>query len=163
LIHLPKWLTNIHVVCAILLFPGKHISYIISCERKDVPVLHVAHPASPASDSSLVSKALIRAADRLNVNNKILSRVIGVSEATVSRMKKGEYPLEPDQKAFQLGVLFIRLYRSLDALTGGDDEVSAKWLVNTNTALDGRPLELVQTVSGLVNVIGYLDARRALV
>ena len=123
----------------------------------------IVQPDSAISDSGLIAKALVRAAEKLQVSNKALARIIGVSEATVSRMKKGEYPLESGQKPFQLAVLFVRLYRSLDALTGGDDEVSAKWLANPNTALDSTPIELVQSVSGLVNVISYLDARRAIV
>jgi uncharacterized protein (DUF2384 family) len=123
----------------------------------------VPQPNSAISDSGLIAKALVRAAEKLKVSNKVLSRIIGVSEATVSRMKKGEYPLESGQKPFQLAVLFVRLYRSLDALTGGDDEVSARWLSSPNIALDGAPIELVQSVSGLVNVISYLDARRAVV
>jgi hypothetical protein len=48
-------------------------------------------------------------------------------------------------------------------MAGGDDRVAASWLVNPNTALDGRPVEKLQTVSGLMDVIAYLDARRALV
>ncbi|HWX06320.1 MAG TPA: antitoxin Xre/MbcA/ParS toxin-binding domain-containing protein [Bradyrhizobium sp.] len=123
----------------------------------------IARPDASVSDSTLVAKALVRAAEKLRISNRVLSRIIGASEASVSRMKKGGYPLESGQKPFQLAVLFIRLYRSLDAVTGGDDEVSAKWLSNPNTALDGTPIELVQTVSGLVNVISYLDARRAVV
>lgn len=122
-----------------------------------------SQPDFAASDSGLVTKALVRAADRLNVTNRVLARIIGVSDATVSRMKKGEYPLEAGQKPFQLAVLFLRLYRSLDALTGGDDDVSARWLANRNTALDGVPIALVQSVSGLMNVVSYLDARRAVV
>jgi hypothetical protein len=62
-----------------------------------------------------------------------------------------------------LAVSFVRLYRSLDALMGGDDAVSADWIKNRNTALDGIPLELIQTAPGLFNVIDYLDARRAIV
>jgi hypothetical protein len=45
----------------------------------------------------------------------------------------------------------------------GDDAVAADWLRNKNTALNGVPLELIQSVSGLVDVIAYLDARRAIV
>jgi uncharacterized protein (DUF2384 family) len=120
-------------------------------------------PAPAPSDAALVANALVRAADHLHVNNKVLARVVGLSEATVSRMKKGDYPLESGGKPFQLGVLFLRLYRSLDAITGGDDDVSAQWLANPNTALDGKPIELMQSVAGLMNVIAYLDARRALV
>jgi hypothetical protein len=120
-----------------------------------------AHLDPAVSDSSLVTKALVRAAERLNVKNNVLSRIIGVSEPTVSRMTKGQYQLESGKKPFQLAVLFIRLYRSLDALIGGDDGVSAKWLASPNTALDGTPVELIQSVLGLMNVVNYLDARRA--
>ena len=119
------------------------------------------HPA-PASDSAIVTKAAMRAADKLGLTNKILARVIGVSEASVSRMKKGEFPLEPSQKPFELAVLFVRLYRSLDAIVGGDEAVARAWLRNLNTALDGRPVEKIQSVAGLVDAIQYLDARRAL-
>lgn len=115
------------------------------------------------SDAGIVAKALVRGADKLQVSNRALARIIGVSEASVSRLKRGDYPLDANLKPFELAVLFIRLYRSLDALAGGDDEVSAKWLSSPNIALDGVPLELVQSVSGLVNVINYLDARRAIV
>jgi len=122
-----------------------------------------AQPQVVLSDSSLISKATIRAAERLSIKSKTLARIIGVSEATVSRMRQGGYPLEPHQKPFELAVLFVRLFRSLDAMTGGDERVAAAWLVNDNTALSGKPIDLIQTVSGLANVIQYLDARRALV
>jgi uncharacterized protein (DUF2384 family) len=120
-------------------------------------------PQESSSDSRLIAKSVVRAAEKLEISNRVLARIIGVSDATVSRLKKGEYPLESSQKPFQLAVLFIRLYRSLDALTGGDDEVSAKWLSNPNKAFSGAPIELIQSVSGLMNVINYLDARRAVV
>jgi Protein of unknown function (DUF2384) len=116
-----------------------------------------------ASDSALVTKAAIRAADKLRINNKALAGVIGVSEATVSRMKSGKHALEVGSKPFELSVLLVRLYRSLDALIGGDDVAAQAWLSNTNTVLGAAPIELIQSVSGLVNVIQYLDARRAVV
>jgi len=111
----------------------------------------------------VVTKAVVRASDRLRLTARILAAVIGVSEATVSRMKRGDFGLEPGTKPFELGVLFVRLFRSLDAIVGGDDEVAASWLANPNMALGARPVEKLQTVSGLVDVIAYLDARRALV
>lgn len=111
----------------------------------------------------VLTKAIIRAADQLGLTGKVLAAVIGVSEATVSRMRHGEVGLEPGSKHFELGVLFVRLFRSLDAIVGGDGKVAASWLVNPNVALDGKPIEKLQTVSGLIDVIAYLDARRALV
>ncbi len=118
-----------------------------------------AHPEAGA----VVTKAVLRAADRLGVTARVLAAAIGVSEATVSRMRRNGYALAPGDKAFELAVLVVRLFRSLDAIAGGDDRVAASWLVNPNTALDGRPVEKLQTVSGLMDVIAYLDARRALV
>jgi uncharacterized protein (DUF2384 family) len=123
----------------------------------------VADSYVAASDSSLVTKAVLRAADRLNVTNKVLARIIGVSEATVSRMKKGDYPLQAGTKPFELAVLFVRLYRSLDTVVGGDETVAGAWLSNPNVALNDTPLELTQSVSGLTDVIRYLDSRRAVV
>lgn len=121
-----------------------------------------AKPAT-AAESVVLTKAVLRAAGRLELSNRTLAAVIGVSEATVSRMRAGEYLLEPGQKPFELAVLFVRLYRSLDAIVGGEDAVASAWLRNSNAALGGAPAQLIRTVPGLVNVIAYLDARRALV
>jgi hypothetical protein len=46
---------------------------------------------------------------------------------------------------------------------GGDDVVAGVWLKSRNTVLDAEPLGLIQTVPGLMNVIQYLDARRAVI
>lgn len=113
--------------------------------------------------AAALTKAAVRAADLLGVSAKVLAAVIGVSEATVSRMKRGEFALEPGSKPFELGVLFVRLFRSLDAIVGGEGEVARIWLHNHNLGLDGVPLERIRTVAGLMDVIAYLDARRALV
>jgi hypothetical protein len=114
------------------------------------------------SDAVVVTTAALRAAARLGVSNKLLARIVGVSEATVSRMGSGAYQLAPGEKPFELAVLFIRLYRSLDALVDGDEAVAQAWLRNPNAALGDAPLALIQTIPGLVNTLAYLDARRAL-
>jgi len=115
------------------------------------------------NESRVVTKATLRAADRLGIKNNVLARIVGLSEPTISRMSKGTYLLPPDSKAFELAVLFVRFYRSLDGVIGGDDVVAAAWLKNKNTVLDGVPLEVIQSVSGLTNAIEYLDSRRAIV
>ncbi|MBN9063955.1 MAG: DUF2384 domain-containing protein, partial [Rhizobiales bacterium] len=60
-------------------------------------------------------------------------------------------------------LLFIRLFRSLDAITGGDEAAARAWLRADNTALGGKPIDMILRISGLLDVIGYLDARRAVV
>lgn len=119
------------------------------------------HSAVRARESAALTKATIRAARKLGLRNRMLSAVIGLSPPTISRMSKGEYELERTSKAFQLSVLFVRLYRSLDAIVSGDENVARAWLNNPNVPLGDKPINLIQNVSGLVNVIDYLDARRA--
>ena len=119
--------------------------------------------AKPAASEAVLTKAVLNAADKLDVNGVALATVLGVSEATVSRMKSGDYRLDASRKEFELGVLFVRLFRSLDAIVGGDEAVARAWLANSNLALSGAPAEQIRTVTGLVDVIAYLDARRAIV
>jgi hypothetical protein len=119
---------------------------------------------APRPDRDMVlTKAVVRAAEKLGLKAKLLASVLGVSEATLSRMKRGAFTLEAGTKPFELGALFVRLFRSLDAIVGGNEAVARSWLGNPNTALDGVPVEKIQTVAGLIDVIAYLDARRALV
>jgi antitoxin Xre/MbcA/ParS-like protein len=122
----------------------------------------VALRRAAVTENAVVTRAVLRAAVRLGVSNKALGRIIGLSEATISRMGSGSYTLSRGDKAFELAVLFIRLFRSLDAIAGGDEAVATAWLKNEHLALGDRPLALIQSVPGLVHVLGYLDARRAL-
>ena len=114
-------------------------------------------------EPSVLTSATVRAAERLQIKNAALARILGVSDSTVSRMRNKALFLERGDKPFELAILFVRLYRSLDSIMAGDDAVTANWLRNKNTVLNGVPLELIQSVSGLVHVIAYLDARRAIV
>ena len=118
--------------------------------------------ASAAAEPVVVTKALKRAAERLELSNRVLASVLGLSEATVSRIGAGTYQLDPGTKPFELAVLLLRLFRSLDGITGGDTAVASAWLRNENTALGAAPISLIDSVQGLVNVVAYLDARRAL-
>lgn len=117
----------------------------------------------PAGEAAVVTKGVMRAAARLGLPNRALATILGLSEATVSRMGSGSYQLEAGSKPFELAVLFLRLFRSLDAIVSGDAAVARSWLRNDNTALKAAPIALIESVSGLVNVVAYLDARRALV
>jgi len=115
----------------------------------------------PVADGAVVTKAVMRAAARLDLPNRSVARIIGVSEATVSRMGAGAYLLKTGDKAFELAMMFLRLFRSLDALSGGDEQTARAWLRNDNVALGGVPVSLIESLSGLITVVGYLDAQRA--
>ena len=111
---------------------------------------------------AVLTKAALRAAKRLRMTNRELAAVLGVGQATVSRAGAGR-ALPGEGKALELAALFVRLYRSLDAIVGGDDATAAAWLRADNTALGRPPVEAIATVGGLADTLAYLDARRALV
>lgn len=108
-----------------------------------------------------LTKATLRAAERLGLSGRLLADVLGISEATISSMRSGESVLADGSKSFQLAALLVRAFRSLDAITGGDENVARAWLAASNLALGARPVERLTSVQGLVDVVAYLDARRA--
>ena len=103
-------------------------------------------------ESGILAKATVRAADKLDVKGNVLAAMLGVSESSISRMRSGEFKLERGNKEFELA--------ALDAIVGGDDHVATQWLRNENSALRARPIEMIQSANGLVDVIHYLDSRR---
>jgi Protein of unknown function (DUF2384) len=115
------------------------------------------------SKSAVVGKSLMRAAAYLQISNRALARIIGLSESSITRVAQENFSLEPGSKPFELALLFVRLFRSLDAITGGDPVTARAWIRADNTALNGKPLDLMTHIPGLIDVIAYLDARRAVV
>jgi hypothetical protein len=115
-----------------------------------------------AADSALVlATATQRAAGLLGLNGAALARVIGDSEASVSRLARGERGLPPQAKEGELALLLVRLYRSLDALVGNDESRRLAWMRSHNDALNGVPATLILSAQGLVATVAYLDAMRA--
>jgi len=108
---------------------------------------------------SVLAKAVLSAAARLGLRNRHLAAVIGSSEASISRLQHGR-GLDAESKEGELALLFLRLYRGLDALVGGDDGKARDWLHSENTHLLGVPADRIRTVEGLVDVVQYLDAMR---
>ena len=118
-------------------------------------------PGEPPRAEAVLAKAALRAARLLGMSNRELAEVLGVSQPVISRMDKQGAPLPADPKKRELAALFVRFYRSLDAITGGDDGASAAWLRAENTALGQKPIDAIRTIAGLLDTLAYLDARRA--
>ena len=120
-------------------------------------------PSDPPQKGGGCLKGSASSAERLGVSNRLLGRIIGLSEASVSRMARGQFTLDLGEKPYELSLLFIRLFRSLDSIVGGDEATARAWLRNENLALGDRPIAMIETVPGLVSVLAYLDAERAIV
>ncbi|PLX73228.1 MAG: hypothetical protein C0607_14260 [Azoarcus sp.] len=112
--------------------------------------------------ASVLSKAVARAAEQLNVSRALLARVLGVSPATVTRLYSGDYVLDQGRKEWEFALLFVRAFRALDSIVCNESSARA-WLNSENRALNGRPVDLIRSTEGLVRVVQYLDASRGLV
>jgi transcriptional regulator with XRE-family HTH domain len=108
----------------------------------------------------VLTSAVIRACALLEITQSSLAQILGLSPSTVSRMANGAYALDDQKKEWELGALFVRLFRSLDAVIGSNDESARRWLNGENSALKARPVDLIRSTEGLVRVVQYLDAAR---
>jgi len=126
---------------------------------------HAALVAEPRSDrrhaAAVVSKAVVRAAQILGISNATLARVLGISPASASRLRDGTYIIPADSKPYELALLLIRLFRSIDSMMGGEEESVRSWMTTPNKALHDAPIRLITSVTGLVNAVDYVDVARA--
>ena len=80
-----------------------------------------AQPNTAADPRRVLTGAVLRASSLLDITQTGLAQILGLSASTVSRMANGSYTLDEDKKEWELGALFVRLFRSLDALIGSND------------------------------------------
>jgi hypothetical protein len=138
-------------------------------------------PGAAPDPSAVLAKAVLRAARHLQLSNAELAPVVGITESSLSRMAKGGYRPRPGSKEWEACVHFVRLFRSLDAFSGGDETAARGWLRTPNIGLAGLdpqdyrrpreelmrlgtvPLTAIRSIAGLLDVVAFLDSRRALV
>jgi len=131
---------------------------------------HMKKPEKPEKFSSelsqshaaaVLTKALLRSAKLLDLSNAELAQVLGVSDSSISRLLAQGRQIDPASKEGELALLLVRLYRSLDAMVGGDNDQRVAWLRSNNRSLNGCPATLIGSATGLVNTVAYLDSARA--
>lgn len=118
-------------------------------------------PPTSEDKAKVLTKAFIRLVELLQLSRQEVSAIIGLSEASLSRLFSGQKSqLDPHSKEGQLAILLIRLFRSLDTLFGSNAEQCRIWLRSPNKHLAATPIELIKSIEGLVRCIQYLDAMR---
>jgi len=107
------------------------------------------------SDKALLAKALLNAGKAFGLTQTELAEIVGRNRTGLVRDG-----IDPASKAGELALLFIRLYRSVYALTGGEPENMQHWLNTENRYFGAVPRQLIKSAEGLVRVNHYLDAMR---
>lgn len=121
--------------------------------------MSISEQANCQVDPNLVLlKAFNNACSELSISRDMAGRILGVDKATLSRNKTKGF--DPKSKTGELCLHFVRVYRSLFAIAGGDKRFMNHWMSSDNTALGDSPLNLIVTIVGLMRVNEYLDAMR---
>lgn len=122
----------------------------------------IHHPVETkdADKKVVLRKALIRMADYLSLSRRELCSILGLSEASLSRLYDEKRYIDPSSKEGEIAVILLRLYRSLDVLFGGNQKQCQLWLRSENQHLGATPANLIQTIQGLNTTTQYLDAMR---
>src|SRR6202034_1794957 len=95
--------------------------------------------SKPKPEPRLVlTGAVLRASALLEITQSSLAQILGLSPSTISRMANGTYTLDDQKKEWELGALFVRLFRSLDALIGSNDSAARGWMDGPQSARVGR-------------------------
>lgn len=112
----------------------------------------------PQSDQVL-AKAVLRTARQLGLSQAELGAVLGLHRTAISRLKHSG-SLAPDSKQGELALLLIRLARALYALAGGDELWIRHFMHSPNQITGGIPVEQVQSIQGLIDVLRFVDGVR---
>ncbi|WP_096086513.1 MbcA/ParS/Xre antitoxin family protein [Agaribacterium haliotis] len=118
-----------------------------------------AHANLSADASAVLAKAILRASSQLGLKQAELGQALGMHRTAISKLKGAS--LDPQSKAGELALMLIRVSRALYGLCGGDEKLMQHFMRQPNTLTGGIPAEQVKSVSGLVNVLRFVDAIRA--
>jgi hypothetical protein len=106
------------------------------------------------SDAQLVAQACGRAAQVLGLSPEALSEVLSQHQPSAEGIDQ-----DPKTREGQPALLFLRVYRSLHGLCGGDQSLMRHWIEQPNRHLDEQPPRLLLAcIDGLNCVADYLDS-----
>ena len=110
-----------------------------------------------ASTTMVLAEAVLKTANLLGLCNTQLAAVMGLDLTSMNQIEFSAV-LEPTSAHGEAGILLIRYYQSLSALTGDDSEWIDYFMNAFNTATDGVPIQQIQTREGLQKVLMVVEA-----
>lgn len=123
-------------------------------------VMHAHRSHHDSATDVVLTKAFLSMTQLLELNQKTIAQILGVSEATTTRLQQGGRTLVPSSKEGEIATLMLRLYRGLSSILGGNDHQMRQWLEAENQYFQAKPINLIKSIRGLVFVVEYVDAMR---
>jgi uncharacterized protein (DUF2384 family) len=113
------------------------------------------HP--PTTSPALLTKALLRAAEQLDLSAD-LSQLLQMTPEETAQLQSGSRQLDPDKQEWGSAVKIVGLFRTMIELLGTPERAKA-WLGTPNDTLNARPVDLLRTPDAEL-VYRYLSAVR---
>ena len=114
------------------------------------------------TSNQVLTHSALRAGALLGLSHVALAQALGLEQSTVSAMADGSAELHSDIPSGQLALTLIKIYQSLTANVGGDEQACKQWVCSHNTGLAGTPALLMQSEEGINAVLAYLQSMEAL-
>ena len=114
------------------------------------------------TSNQVLTHSALRTGALLGLSHAKLARALGLDQSTVSAMADGSQELQSDFPSGQLALTLIKIYQSLTANVGGDEQACKQWVCSHNTGLAGTPALLMQSEDGMNAVLAYLQSMEAL-
>ena len=113
------------------------------------------------TSNQVLAHSALRAGALLGLSHVALAQALGLEQSTVSAMADGSAELQSDFPSGQLALTLIKIYQSLTANVGGDEQACKQWVCSHNTGFVGTPALLMQSDGGLNTVLAYLQSMEA--
>ena len=114
------------------------------------------------TSNQVLTHSALRTGSLLGLSHAELARALGLDQSTVSAMEHGLAELQGDTPSGQLALTLIKIYQSLTANVGGDEQACKQWVCSHNTGLAATPALLVQSEDEMNAVLAYLQSMEAL-
>lgn len=107
----------------------------------------------PFASPQRLSQSVVQAGELLGLYRAEVARLLGFHCADVSALYEGRLLLLPGGRAWESGVLFVRLYQALHDRMAGDGPRMVHWLRADHPALGSSPFLSMVDGGGLERVV----------
>ena len=114
------------------------------------------------TSNQVLTHSALRTGALLGLSHAEFARALGLDQSTVSAMADGAAELQGVTPSGQRAFTMIKIYQSLTANVGGDEQACKQWVCSHNTGLAATPALLVQSEDEMNAVLAYLQSMEAL-
>lgn len=109
----------------------------------------------------VLRKAFLAASKQLDLTQTEMAAVLGKSRQWINNLAHDvTQPLPVGSKHGELALMLIRLARALFALNDGDPMWTRHFMRTHNSVTSGIPALQIQSISGMISVLQFVDAIR---